>query len=71
MEEEENVMYTFHSWIIHKYLMSTSQNGYHKKYPQTINDEEGVGRRESSCTVGEDVNWYSHYGEQYGGSLKN
>ena len=24
-----------------------------------------------ACTVGENVNWYSHYGEQYGGSLKN
>ena len=24
-----------------------------------------------SCTVGGNVNWYSHYGEQYGGSLKN
>ena len=27
--------------------------------------------REPSCTVGGNVNWYSHYGEQYGGSLKN
>ena len=24
-----------------------------------------------SYTVGEDVNWYNHYGEQCGGSLKN
>ena len=28
-------------------------------------------RREPSYTVGGNVNWYSHYGEQYGGSLKN
>ena len=28
-------------------------------------------KREPSCTVGGNVNWYSHYGEQYGGSLKN
>ena len=28
-------------------------------------------RRELSYTVGGNVNWYSHYGEQYGGSLKN
>ena len=27
-------------------------------------------RRESSYTVGGNVNWYSHYGEQYGYSLK-
>ena len=27
-------------------------------------------KREPSNTVGENVNWYSHCGEQYGGSLK-
>ena len=27
-------------------------------------------KREPSCTVGGNVNWYSHYGEQYGGSFK-
>ena len=27
-------------------------------------------KREFSYTVGGNVNWYSHYGEQYGGSLK-
>ena len=41
------------------------------KNPQTINAGEGVERREPSYTVGGNVNWYSHYGEQYGGSLKN
>jgi len=29
-----------------------------------------VERRQPSYTVGENVNWYSHCGEQYGGSLK-
>ena len=38
---------------------------------QTINAGEGLEKREPSYTVGENVNWYSHYGEQYGGSLKN
>ena len=33
-----------------------------KKCLQTINAGEGVEKR---------VNWYRHYGEQYGGSLKN
>ena len=28
-------------------------------------------KREPFYTVGENVNWYSHYGERYGGSLKN
>ena len=40
------------------------------KNPQTINAGEGVERREPSYTVGGNVNWYSHYGEQYKGSLK-
>ena len=40
------------------------------KNPQIINDGEGVERREPSYIVDEVVNWYSHYEEQYGGSLK-
>ena len=31
---------------------------------------EDVEKREPSCTVGGNVNWCSHYGEQYGGSSK-
>ena len=31
---------------------------------------EDVEKLEPSCTVGGNVNWYSHYGEQHGGSLK-
>ena len=38
---------------------------------QTTNAREGVEKREPTCSVGGNVNWYSHYGEQYGGSLKN
>ena len=38
---------------------------------QITNAEEGVEKREPSYTIGGNVNWYSHYGEQYGGSLKN
>ena len=29
-----------------------------------------VEKREPSCTVGGNVSWYSHYGDQYGGSLE-
>ena len=32
---------------------------------QTINAGEGIEKRESSCTVGGNANWYSHYEEQY------
>ena len=35
------------------------------------NGGESVEEREPSDTVGGNVNWGSHYGEQYGGSLKN
>ena len=38
---------------------------------KTTNAGEGMEKREPSCTVGGNVNGYSHYGEQYGGSLKN
>ena len=55
------------------------------KYPQTANAGEGMERREPLVyLVGSklvqlgftwftwwEVNWYSYYGEQYGGSLKN
>ena len=38
---------------------------------QKTNAREAVRKRETCYTVGESVNWYSHYGKQYGGSLKN
>ena len=37
------------------------------KKSQTINAGEGVEKKELSCTAGGNVNWYNHYGEQYGG----
>ena len=40
------------------------------KSPQTITAGEGVEKREHSCTVGGNINWYSHYGRWYGESLK-
>ena len=48
----------------------TSEYGYCQKNPQ-INAGEGVEGREFSYTTDGNVNWYSHYGENYGGSLKN
>ena len=49
----------------------TSQNDHHQKNLQTTKAGEDVERRELSWTVGGNVFWYTHYGEQYGGSLKN
>ena len=41
------------------------------KNAQTINAGEGVERRVPFYTVDGNVNWYSHYREQYRGSFKN
>ena len=32
---------------------------------------KNMEKKESSYTMGRNVNWYSHYGEQYADSLKN
>ena len=48
----------------------SSQKGLPQKNLQT-NAGEGVEKRETSYTAGGNVNWYSCYGKQYGGSLKN
>jgi len=41
------------------------------KRSTTINAGEDVEKRESSYTAGGNANWYNHYGEQCGDSLKN
>ena len=38
---------------------------------QITNAGDSVEKREPSDTVGGNVNWCSHCGEEYGGSLKN
>ena len=38
---------------------------------QITNARAGVDKREPSHTVGGNVNWYNHYGKQYGGSSEN
>ena len=42
-----------------------------KKNLQILNAREDVEKREPSYTVSRNINWYSHYGEQYGDSFKN
>ena len=48
----------------------TGQNSHHQKKKKNLqtNAGEGVKKREPFYTVGGNVNWYSHYGEQYRGS---
>ena len=41
-----------------------------KEFGLSINAAEDVEKREPSCTIGGNVDWYSLYGEQYGESLK-
>jgi len=54
-----------------KYPTTHQSEWLSSKNPQTMNAGESVERREPHYTVGGDVNWYSHYREQYGGSLKS
>ena len=46
------------------------QSEWPSKNLQTINAREGMDKSEPSYTVGGNVNWYSHYEEQYRASLK-
>ena len=55
----------------HEVSSHIGQNGHHQKNLQTVNGGEGVEKREHSYTIGRNVKRYSHYGEQYGSSLKN
>lgn len=45
------------------------KNKIKKKNPQTVNDGEGMKRKEASYTVGGNVYLYSDCGEQYGDFL--
>ena len=38
---------------------------------EITNAGEGVEKMEPSYTVGQNVNWYNHYGQQYGGTSEN
>ena len=60
--------YQGHANPNYKIAPYTNQNGHHQK----INKKSGedVEKGESFYTVGGNVNWYRHYGDQYGGSLK-
>ena len=54
-----------------RYHVTAGSEWPSSKNLQTINAGEGVAKRKPSYTAGGNVNWYSHYGEQYGDSFKN
>ena len=55
-----------------RYISShNSQNSHDKKKKSTNNKcWRDVEKREPSCTVGGNLNGYSHYGERYGDFIK-
>ena len=56
--------------IVREMKIKTTMRWSSSKNPQTTNAEQGVERREPTYIVGGNVNWYSHYGEEYVSSLK-
>ena len=54
-----------------KEILSESPNSLIKTKIERTNAGEGMEKRESSYIVGGNVNWYSHYGKQYGGTSEN
>ena len=52
------------------YIISHWSEWWSSKNSQTINAGGGMEKREPSCTIGGNGNWYSHYGRQYGDSFK-
>ena len=54
-----------------RYHLMPARMAANKSLQTIINAGEGVEKREPSYTVGGNANYYSHYGEQCGDSLKN
>ena len=54
-------------WGITSYQSEWSSS----KNLQTMNTGDGVEKKEPTFTVGRKVDWYSHYGGQYGDFFKN
>ena len=62
---------SFLIWIPFIYITSHQSEWPSSKCLQTINAGKGMEKREHFCTVGGNVNGYSHYGRWYGDSLNN
>jgi len=60
---------------IMRYHLTPTRTAIIKKFTNNKskkkNPGESVERRKRFYTIGGNVNWYSHYGEQYGCSFKN
>ena len=52
-----------------RYHFTSIRKATVKKSTHTKNAREGMEKREPSYIVGGNVDWYSHYAEQYGGCL--
>ena len=52
-------------------LPHTGQYDHHQKKSTNNKCWRGVEKNKHLCIIGGSTNWYSHYGKQYGGSLKN
>ena len=57
-------------WV-HVSFSSKVLSGYMPKSGVSESYGQDVEKREPSCTVGGNISWYNHYGEQYGGTLEN
>ena len=53
-----------------KYHLMPVRIAIYQKSLQKINAEEGMEVKETSYTIAKNVNWHSHHGEQYIGSLQ-
>ena len=70
IRETQIKIMTHKSKLCHS-ITSHCSEGPSPKSLQIINARFGVGEKKELCyTVSENVNWYSHYREQYGVSLK-
>ena len=62
----------YHLTVVRMTIIKKSTNRQNTKQKMsTDNAGEDIEKREPSYTVDGNVNWYSHWGEQFGGSLKN
>ena len=60
----------FSTWGIITEMQIKTTMRYPSKTLQTISAGEGLEKREPCYPIGGNVSWSSHYGEQYGDSLR-